>query len=99
MLSLTVLIFSLSVWLICTIPIPCEFISKTWEPSKKYQLNDREIIVSTRYGFDMIVDSEDLTVSKSIMEKGYWNSTQIHVIALFIQPNMNILNLGSQSGL
>jgi hypothetical protein len=82
-----------------SVTIPCEFISSTWEPKNTFRLNEREVVVSTRYGFDMIVDDYDQTVSKSIMEKGTWNPSQIHIIARFMQPGMSALNLGPQTGL
>jgi len=47
----------------------------------------------------MIVDAADNTVSKSIRDKGTWQSNYVHVIAMFIQPGMNVLNLGSQTGM
>jgi len=79
--------------------LPCEYVTSTWPTHVNVQLNSREILVSTRYNFDMIIDAQDDTVSKSIQEKGLWQSTQIHVIAHFLKPDATVLNLGPQSGL
>ena len=57
------------------------------------------MIVSTRYGFDMIVDALDESVSQTIKIKGFWDSAMIHLIAFFLKPGMKILNLGPQTGL
>jgi tRNA A58 N-methylase Trm61 len=81
------------------VKIPCEYSSPTWEPDNKYRFSDREILVSTRYGFDMIVDAFDETVSRVIQEKGMWDSSIMHAVALFLKPGIRVLNLGSQTGL
>ncbi len=57
------------------IKIPCEYTVTSWPTNLKLYLSDREVIVSTKYNFDMIVDAKDQTVSKAIMNKGVWEST------------------------
>jgi predicted O-methyltransferase YrrM len=57
------------------------------------------MLVSTRYGFDMIIDPVDEAVSRSILDKGTWQPELIHVMVMFIQPGQTFLNLGTQTGL
>jgi hypothetical protein len=57
------------------------------------------MLVSTRYGFDMIIDPIDQAVSRSIRDKGTWQPELVHVMVMFTQPGYTILNLGSQSGM
>lgn len=45
--------------LLQSMKIPCEFVTTSWPTNIKVQLNSREMIVSTRYNFDMIVDVKD----------------------------------------
>ena len=85
--------------LVSTIKIPCEFTVTNWPTSLKVYLSDREVIVSTRYNFEMIIDPQDKTVSQAISDTGVWQSTQMHLIAHFLKPGYTVLNLGPQSGL
>jgi hypothetical protein len=55
--------------------------------------------VSTLYDFDMIVDPIDGSVSKTIQNSGTWQASNIHLIAYFLKPHFNVLNIGSQTGL
>ena len=55
--------------------------------------------VQTIYGFSMFVDNTDLTVSRSIAQTGTWEPHYIKLIGHIVKPGMNVLNLGSQSGL
>jgi hypothetical protein len=57
------------------------------------------MVVPTRYGFDMIIDPIDQTVSKAIKDQGMWQPSIAHLSAYFIKPNFKVLNLGSQTGL
>lgn len=54
------------------IKLPCEYTVTNWPTNLKLYLSDREVIVSTKYNFDMIVDAKDKTVSKAIIDKGVW---------------------------
>jgi hypothetical protein len=81
------------------VPMICEFVTTSWVQGKFFKLSDREMLVSTRYGFDMVVDSIDEAVSRSIRDKGTWQPELIHVMAMFAQPGDTILNLGPQTGL
>lgn len=47
----------------------------------------------------MIVDLTDQTVSRVIREKGLWQSDIMHLLALFVEPGMKVLNVGPQTGL
>lgn len=51
------------------------------------------------YGIDLFVDSVDITVSRLIMTKGFWEPGYINLIGHIVKPGFNVLNLGSQSGL
>ena len=47
----------------------------------------------------MYVDNTDKAVSTSIAKRGTWEPHYIKLIGHIVKPGMNILNLGSQSGL
>lgn len=47
----------------------------------------------------MIVDLTDQTVSRVIRETGMWQSDIMHLLALFVESGMTVLNVGPQTGL
>ena len=55
--------------------------------------------VETIYGFSMFVDNTDKLVSARIAKDGTWEPQNIKLIGRIVRPGMNVLNLGSQTGL
>ena len=55
--------------------------------------------VQTVYGFNMFVDNTDRLVSVRIAIDGTWEPHYIKLIGHIVRPGMNVLNLGSQTGL
>ena len=55
--------------------------------------------VNTIYGFTMFVDNTDMDVSRIIAKTGTWEPHFIRLIGHIVKPGMNVLNLGSQTGL
>ena len=55
--------------------------------------------VQTLYGFDMYVDNTDMLVSGNIARGGTWEPHYIKLIGHIVKPGMNVLNVGSQTGL
>lgn len=55
--------------------------------------------MSTLYGFNMYVDSQDTMVSATIANSGTWEPAYVSLLGHLVKPGNNVLNLGSQSGL
>ena len=50
-------------------------------------------------GIDLFVDGWDASVSKMIINKGYWQPLNLRNMARFVQPGYTILNVGTHVGL
>lgn len=66
--------------------IPCETSPTSWQPGKNININGREMIVSTKYDeIDVVVDSRDGTVSRTIINGGTWEPNNIRAMGKFIK--------------
>ena len=82
-----------------TTKVQCQFEPSNWDQDKNYQLSEREEIVSTIYGLDVVVDRLDKTVSQSIRAVGTWEGHLLRTMARFVKPGDTVINIGSHIGL
>lgn len=62
-------------------------------------LSPRELLVSTMYHVDVIVDPQDKGVSRVIMDIGTWEPRNIRLMSRFVKTGSTVLNIGSHIGL
>ena len=55
-------------------------------------------LVKTALGFEMYVVKVDHTISKSIIETGFWEKTTSEFLSREAKPGMNIIEVGSHQG-
>ena len=91
----TPLLLLLGVLAVQGIKVQCEYEPNTWKPNQRFFLNDREVLVPTIYGLNLVIDDKDGTVSNSIKVLGTWEAQNMRAMAKLVKEGDTILNIGA----
>ena len=99
MMLIKVLLFAVLLLLSRSVKVQCEYEPSSWQAQRKFKISQREALVPTIYGLDIIVDDWDGVVSKEIQNRGHWQPRNVRAMSKFVKEGSSILNIGAHVGL